>query len=143
MAIIGAAGAVEPPRYLHEAAAIVPLAWPFEIDGRSIDRAELVHPSLDGLEFLRGEGALSARIILQVTSTLPLRAIGCLRWPDVEAVLAAAMALLPPDLTAQVDAAEPELGTGEVTATEQPIVDDGPDVAEQLNLNPGDFAVSV
>lgn len=139
MAMIGAAGAVEPPRYLHDPAAIVSLAWPFELDGRTIDRVALVHPSLDGLEFLRAEGALSARLILQVTSTLPLRAIGCLRWPDVETVLAIAMGLLPPDLTAQVDAAEAEPGgeAGEAT------VEGETDVAAQLNLNPNDFAVSV
>jgi hypothetical protein len=142
MAILGAAGAVEPPRYLHEAAAVVPLAWPFELDGRSIDRVELVHPSLDGLEFLRGEGALSARLILQVTSTLPLRAIGGLRWPDVETILAAAMTLLPPDLTAQVD--EPEDGAKSANGeAEEPAVGSEADVAAQLDLNPGDFAVSI
>ncbi len=139
MALVAAAGAAEPPRYLHEPAATVPLAWPFDLDGRTVERVLLVHPTLDGLEFLRGENQLSARMILQVTSTLPLRAIGCLRWPDVEVVLAEAMALLPPDLVAQVEAAEEP----EAEPANDPPVDDPVDVADQLDLNPGDFSTEI
>lgn len=144
MAIVGAAGAAEPPHYLHEPAAAISLRWPFELAGQTVDRVDLVHPSLDGLEFLREDGALSARSILQVTSTLPLRAIGCLRWPDVEAVLAAAMTLLPPDIAAQVD--EAQMAPADEVPGEswrQKAVESTADVVEQLDLNPADFSTTL
>lgn len=146
MAAVGWAGAALPPRYLHEAAVTVPLAYPFEIDGRRVDKAALVHPSLDALEFLRAQAELSARAILHVVSVLPVAAIGALRWPDVETILAAALTLLPADFIAQVEGVDVE--DSEYPAKKDAVVSDAAalepvDVAAELNLNPADFSFEV
>jgi hypothetical protein len=135
MAAFGRAAAALPPDYRHEPSKVVPLAFPFALDGAKVERVALAPPTLDGLEFLRGKGGLSARTILLVTSTLSLRAIGALRWPDVESLLGAALDLLPPDLV-------PTPGEGTATAP-VPAEAVDTDVSAQLGLDPGDFAISL
>lgn len=154
MADFGRAAASLPPDYRHEPSTVVPLTFPFALDGAKVDRVPLAPPSLDGLEFLRGEAGLSARNIILVTSLLSPRAIGALRWPDVEAILTAALDLLPGDLVAQMrgepesdaeilpsDLAEPERFPAERFGEDTLATD--ADIADQLNLNPADFATSV
>lgn len=153
MADFGRAAASLPPDYRHDPSTVVPLTFPFALDGAKVDRVPLAPPSLDGLEFLRGEEGFSARKIILVTSPLSPRAIGALRWPDVEAILRAALDLLPGDLVAQVrgeresEAEMPsrDLEEGEML-TAGDLGGDPPagevDIADQLHLNPADFATS-
>jgi hypothetical protein len=149
MAAFGRPAVPLPPDYRHPPSVVVPLAFPFALDGAKVARVPLAPPTLDGLGFLRGEGGLSARSILLVTSPLSLRAIGALRWPDVERLLAEALALLPPDLVVQAEAedvVEPEDAETRavpIVADRQSALHDENDVVDQLNLNPGDFAISL
>jgi len=149
MAAFGRPAALLPPDYLHEPSDIVCLEYPFALDGAKVEQVVLAPPSLDGLELLRGEGGISARTILLVTSPLPLRAIGALRWPDVETLLTAALGLLPPDL---VDRVGPVVGQDEASlpSTEDAGPVDGSardspneDVGTQLGLDPSDFSLSI
>jgi hypothetical protein len=154
MADFGRAAASLPPDYRHDPSTVMPLNFPFALDGAKVDRVPLAPPSLDGLEFLRGEAGLSARNIILVTSPLSPRAIGALRWPDVEAILTAALDLLPADLVALMRG-EPESeaeGSPSKSAErdrlpaerfgEDALANDA-DIANQLDLNPADFETSV
>ncbi|TPQ44520.1 hypothetical protein C2U72_27685, partial [Prosthecomicrobium hirschii] len=76
----------------------VPLRYPFRIGRRRIAHIDLVPPTLDDLEALRGLDGAGPREILAAMSDLDQGQVGLLRWPDVEAALEAARALLPPDL---------------------------------------------
>ena len=76
----------------------VPLRYPFRIGRRRIAHIDLVPPTLDDLEALRGLDGAGPREFLAAMSDLDQAEIGLLRWPDVEAALEAARALLPPDL---------------------------------------------
>jgi len=154
MAEFGRAAASLPPDYRHDPSTVVPLAFPFALDGAKVERVPLAPPSLDGLGFLRGDEGLSARNIILVTSPLSPRAIGALRWPDVEAILTAALDLLPADLVAQMRGdpeSEAEIlprdsGEGEMLPASQfgeDALAGEVDIADQLNLNPADFATSV
>ena len=76
----------------------VPLTYPLRLGRRRIAHIDLVPPTLDDLEALRGLDGAGPREILAAMSDLDQDQVGLLRWPDVEAALEAAKALLPPDL---------------------------------------------
>jgi len=76
----------------------VALAYPLRLGRRRIAHIDLVPPTLDDLEALRGLDGAGPREILAAMSDLDQDQVGLLRWPDVEAALEAAKALLPPDL---------------------------------------------
>ena len=83
----------------------VPLLYPFRLGRRRIAHIDLVPPTLDDLEALRGLDGAGPREILAAMSDLDQDQVGFLRWPDVEAALEAARALLPPDLLSVPDGA--------------------------------------
>jgi hypothetical protein len=144
MAAFGRAAASLPPDYRHDPSTVVPLAFPFALDGAKVDHVPLAPPSLDGLEFLRSAEGLSARNIILVTSPLSPRAIGSLRWPDVEAILTVALDLLPGDLVAQMRGeSDSEAGILPAKQSGEDTLASEADIADQLNLNPADFATSV
>ena len=105
----------------------VPLLYPFRIGRRRIAHLQLVPPTLDDLEALRGLDGAGPREILAAMSDLDQGQVGFLRWPDVEVALEAARALLPPDLLPVPDGAsliaiDPEANVASVASEAAPRV---------------------
>lgn len=153
MAPIGRVRSTSVPSYRHCADLVIPLRYPFHLGGRKIAAAEIVPPTLAELEWLAA-GAGRPVDILAVATTLDAAAIAALRWPDAEAILVAARAVLPPDLVRRLDggADEPAPMDGERAQPEEstlpewlPAEGREGDVAEDLGMVPGpaDFAVRV
>ncbi len=86
------------PVYEGGPALVVPLAHPFTLGDRRFAEAKLDPPPLAVVEALVEAGATDLRSVLAATTDLPPEVVGHLRWPDAEALLTAARALLPPGL---------------------------------------------
>jgi hypothetical protein len=159
---IGRGWAETLPDYRHAPVASVPLEFPFRLMGLAIDRLDLSPPSYGDLLRLRASGDLSAHAIVAALIGAPPVVIQALRWPDMEAVLAAGLPLLPPDLASRMSGGEEEAGGGdqekpdrdrketvaappaeEGTPTEPPAV---ADVGAELGIErpePGEFLTEV
>ena len=103
----------------------VALTYPLRLGRRRLAHIDLVPPTLDALEALRGLDRAGPREILAAMSDLDQGQVGLLRWPDVEAALEAARALLPPDLlpvpdSASLIATDPEPSMASVASEEAP-----------------------
>lgn len=86
------------PVYEGGPALVVPLAHPFTLGGCRFAEVRLDPPPLVVVEALVEAGATDLRSVLAATTDLPPEAVGHLRWPDAETLLAAARSLLPPGL---------------------------------------------
>ena len=84
-----------------------PLAYPFRLGDRRIERLDLWPPSLDAIEMLRARDDIGPRDILAAMCEHDETTLGFLRWPDVEAALDAARPLLPADFLPQPEAPAP------------------------------------
>ncbi|MCW1842230.1 hypothetical protein [Prosthecomicrobium hirschii] len=103
----------------------VPLRYPFRIGRRRIAHIDLIPPTLDDLEVLRSLDGAGPREILAAMSDLDQDQVGLFRWPDVEAALEAARALLPPDLlpvrnSAPLIGTDPEASVASVASEAAP-----------------------
>jgi len=80
-------------------ATAAPLAYPFTLDGVRWASVVLLPPTFGALENLRDGAVIDATDVLAAFD-VPPDVTRAMRWPDVDAVLGAAIAQLPPDLAA-------------------------------------------
>lgn len=105
----GRAGASKgaPVVYHDEPVDVLDLAHPFTFRGLARrDRVAFHHATYSDVVFLAAAiSPIGADDILAATSDLSLDEVEAMRWPDVEAALAKALPLLPPDLRARFESA--------------------------------------
>ena len=122
------------PDYRHPPVASVPLAFPFQLMGVTIDRLDLSPPAYGDLLRLWAAGELTAHDIVAVLSGAPPVVIHALRWPDMEDALKAGVALLPPDIAEAVTGPSPPVSGSE----EAPPAADAPAIAEEPSAAAGE-----
>lgn len=97
--------------YDHEPEASHTLRFPFSVDGEKVDHLDLFPPTFESLKLLRAKDPIDASDVLAICSTLDVVTIGRMRWPDVDAALALALEMIPPDLAAHLTGAAEEIET--------------------------------
>ncbi len=83
----------------------VPLDHPFRLYGVWLRAVRVSPPGYADLRLLRSH-ALDGGLIVAATTGLPPDVIGAIRWPDMEKLLEASLAVLPDDFRAAIEGAE-------------------------------------
>jgi hypothetical protein len=83
-----------PVTYDKMPAIVVPLAFPFTVDGLRVRSIKLRPPRLDYFQ-AESKGKISRSDMIAEMAGVPVNVINALRWPDAERVLAIAGDLIP------------------------------------------------